>query len=312
MEFRNLYSFLRVAELGSFTKAAAELGYAQSTITTHIQQLEQEIGVPLFESVGRRQISLTAYGSQIIPYAHEILRLQEQVRTLNQTDPAKIHGTLRIGIVESIMYSTLLANLKRYCRRFPNVNVQIVSGVTVTLVEMLKSGEADLIFAMSEELLIPGCVCAGGMSTRAVFFAAPNHPLVNRTDLKLCDVLAEPMILTRENTLLRRSLEQVVQQRGMELRPIVETASNSLILSLVRQEMGVSFLPEYLIGSPFFAGKVSALSLSDFELPICIGLYYHKNKYLTPQMIGMIDLMRSYWSLSGGGEDAWEESEDGL
>ena len=108
MEFRNIYSFLRAAELGSFTKAAQELGYAQSTITTQIQQLESELGFPLFEHIGRR-IDLTVHGREVIRYANQILHIQEQILDLHHTAPADIHGTLRIGIVESIMHSTLLS-----------------------------------------------------------------------------------------------------------------------------------------------------------------------------------------------------------
>ena len=113
MEFRNLYSFLRTAELGSFTKAAQELGYAQSTITTQIQQLESELGFPLFEHIGRR-IDLTVHGREVITYANQILHIQEQILNLHHTNSADTHGTLRIGIVESIMNSTLLATIKTY------------------------------------------------------------------------------------------------------------------------------------------------------------------------------------------------------
>lgn len=84
MEFRNLYSFLRVVELGSFTKAAQELGYAQSTITTQIKQLEAEMGFSLFEHVGRR-VSLTVYGQQVIPYVNQILQIQEQISSISLT-----------------------------------------------------------------------------------------------------------------------------------------------------------------------------------------------------------------------------------
>lgn len=311
MEFRNLYSFLRVSELGSFTKAAAELGYAQSTITAHIQQLEQEVGLPLFEHVGRRQITLTAYGHQLLPYVHQLLQLEKQIQTLNQTDSTKVYGTLRIGIVESIMHSSLLANLKTYNKRFPNVNVQVKSGVTAALLEMLKSGEVDIIMAMSEQPAVAGCICAGVIKTRAVFFSAQSNHLVGRENLTIQDILKEPLILTMENTLLRRSLDQFAQMRGLAVKPIIETASNSLILSLVRQEMGVSFLPEYLIKSPFFAGKVSALSVSDYELPFYIGLFYHKNKYLTPQIVGFIELIKSYWERDGV-LDVKEGQDDGL
>ena len=101
MEFRNLQSFLWVAELGSFTSAANELGYAQSTVTTHIQQLETELGVSLFEHVGRK-VFLTIYGKQLIPYVHQILQIQEQITSMHQTDSSQVKGMLRIGLPAGI------------------------------------------------------------------------------------------------------------------------------------------------------------------------------------------------------------------
>ena len=99
MEFRNLYSFLKVHDLGSFSKAAEDLGYAQSTVTLHIQQLEDELGVPLFDRIGRKN-SLTPYGTQLLDYARKILQLQEQVKFISRADRTKIGGTLRLGMVE--------------------------------------------------------------------------------------------------------------------------------------------------------------------------------------------------------------------
>lgn len=294
MEFRNLYSFLRVAELGSFTKAAEELGYAQSSITTHIQQLELEIGTPLFEHVGRR-VSLTAFGGQMLPYVNQILHLQEQILSLNQTDSTKVCGTLRIGIVESIMHTSLVSNMHEYRRRFPNVSIQVSPAVSAPLVEMLRNGEVDLIFTLSDKQTLPGCIYAGGFPTKAVFLAASDHPLVGRSDLTLSDVLQQPLILTRSNTFLQQFLEHEANKRGIDVQPIVETASNSFILSLIRQRIGISFLPEYLVRSPFFAGKVAELPVSDFELPFYVNMFYHKNKFVTPQMTGLIELMQEYW-----------------
>lgn len=298
MELRNLYSFLRVAELGNFTKAAESLGYAQSSVTTHIQQLEQELGAPLFEHVGRR-IALTAFGKQLLPYANQMFCLQEEMLSLHQMDSTKVRGTLRIGIVESIMYSSLAANIKRYHQRYPNVNVQINPAVTAPLIEMLRGGEVDLIFTLSDRQTLPGCVHAGGFTTRAVFFAAPEHPLSGQEYLTLDQVLREPLILTRDNTFLRQSLEHEATLRGLELHPIVETASNSFILTLVRQNMGISYLPENLVTSPFFENKVKILPVQDFCLSFYVNCFYHKNKYLTPQMLGMIELMQEYWKKSG-------------
>lgn len=77
MELRNLYTFIRASELESFTKVADELGYAQSTITMQIKQLEEEIGKPLFDRIGKK-VALTSVGQDILPYVNEILQYEKK------------------------------------------------------------------------------------------------------------------------------------------------------------------------------------------------------------------------------------------
>lgn len=218
MEFRNLYSFLRVVELGSFTKAAQELGYAQSTITTQIKQLEAEMGFSLFEHVGRR-VSLTVYGQQVIPYVNQILQIQEQISSISLTAPSEIHGTLKIGIVESIMNSLLLTNIKKYRERFPNVIIQIYPAVTRPLFEMLRRNEVDLIFAMGDQISMSDCVCACSHAESSVFISAPEHPITQMKQVTLAKVLEEPMILTGEITFLRQELTKKGPKPGYRAMP---------------------------------------------------------------------------------------------
>lgn len=310
MEFRNLYSFLRVAELGSFTKAAAELGYAQSTITAHIQQLEQELERPLFEHIGRRVI-LTAYGNQLVPYVNQILCLQEEIQSLNQTDSTQVYGSICIGIVESIMYSILLENIEEYRARYPHVDMKIERAFSAPLYERLRSGALDLIFTLGDQKELPGFIHAGGYATRAVFFAAPDHPLAGRKDLTLSDVLSQPLALTGSETFIRRALDQAAFERGLEVRPFVETHSNGFIFSLVRRKMGVSFLPEYRIQKAMLEHEVTILPVPDFGLSFYVNIYYRKNKFVTPQMAGLIQLVQEYWnrvSAENDGESTEEET----
>ena len=295
MEFRNLYSFLRVVELGSFTKAAQELGYAQSTITTQIKQLEAEMGFSLFEHVGRR-VSLTVYGQQVIPYVNQILQIQEQISSISLTAPSEIHGTLKIGIVESIMNSLLLTNIKKYRERFPNVIIQIYPAVTRPLFEMLRRNEVDLIFAMGDQISMSDCVCACSHAESSVFISAPEHPITQMKQVTLAKVLEAPLILTGEITFLRQELTKKDRSLGIELCPVIQTESSSIIINLVRQNLGISFLPEHLVRSAFLSGKVAVLPITDYELPFHVHICYHKNKYLTPQMAGLIQLTQEYWS----------------
>lgn len=305
MEFRNLQSFIRVAELGSFTSAANELGYAQSTVTTHIQQLETELGFSLFEHVGRK-VFLTIYGKQLIPYIHQILQIQEQIASIHQTDSSQVKGTLRIGIVESIMNSLLLSNIKTYRTRFPNVCIQIYPAVTASLFEKLRHNEVDMVFTMGDQVDVPGCICACRHEERAVFVSSPEHPMARRKQLTLSEVLTQPLILTGEITFLRRELAKAAYRCSQELRPVIQTESSSIILRLVQQDLGISFLPEHLVRSVLSEKEIAILPVTDYNLPFSVHIFYHKNKFLTPQMTGLIQVIQEYWDVIDRSRDAMQ------
>ena len=101
MEYRNLVTFLRVAELQNFTKAANQLGYAQSTVTFHIQSLEEELGVTLFDRIGKK-VTLTSAGEYLVTYANEMMKILTEIRQLNDSVDV-MSGKLRVGVVESVL-----------------------------------------------------------------------------------------------------------------------------------------------------------------------------------------------------------------
>lgn len=294
MEFRNLYSFLRIAELGSFTKAAAELGYAQSTITTQIQQLEMELGFPLFDRLGKQNL-LTHWGRQLLPYANQILQIQTQIKNLGETDASKLHGTIRIGIVESIMSSLLLSTIKQYRQRYPNIDIQIRLAVTAPLFEMLRHNEVDIIFTMGEIMEFQDCVRACSHPENAVFVAAPEHVLSQQRSIPPETILNYPIILTGHNTYLQRELNKLAFRCHKEIISDIQTESSKIIVDLVRQNLGISFLPEYLIRSAYMKNKLQILPVEGFSLQFYTHIFYHKNKWVTPQMAGLIQLIQEYW-----------------
>ena len=112
MEIRNLKTFAKIAELGSFTKAAQELGYAQSTLTFQIQAIEAFYERPLFEKVGRH-IQLTAFGKQLLEQVNAILSDYDSLEQLAEVEAAP-QGTLRIGAPDSLMMYRLYPIIKAY------------------------------------------------------------------------------------------------------------------------------------------------------------------------------------------------------
>lgn len=123
MDFKQLNAFLMISRLQSFTKAADNLGYAQSSITTQIKLLESELGVKLFERIGKN-ITLTHEGKKLLPYAKQILKLSSDVKNavLNTDVPS---GTLTIGAAESLCVLRLPEILKEYKKLYPKVEISL-------------------------------------------------------------------------------------------------------------------------------------------------------------------------------------------
>ncbi len=294
MELRNLKSFIRITQLGSFAKAARELGYATSTITAQIQQLEQEIGAPLFERVGKRNV-LTPTGLELVPYANQVLQLTQQMEYLGNPQRQEIHGTLRIGIVESILHSLLLAVLKEYRIRYPRVSISIVTAVSANLYQMLARGEIDLAFTMGQVLQVKDCVLACHHPEETVFVASPDHPLAKRRSAALRDVLDQEILSIGDNTFLQQEVYKMAAACGKDVRSHIQTESSLVLLDLAKQNAGIAFLPEYLVRRAVQEGTLCILPVRDFHLPFHTALFHHKNKWVTPQMQGMTRLVQEYW-----------------
>lgn len=294
MELRNLYSFLRVTELGSFTKAAAELNYAQSTVTMQIKQLEDELGVPLFERIGKKNM-LTAYGQQLVEYANQMLYLENQIFSIGKEGSEKGNASLRIGVVESIMCSLISDSIWKFNSKFPDVKIQIRLAVTETLFDLLRHNEVDIILTIGDTLGAPDLVHAGNHKEEAVFISSESHHLALQSNVSLQDVFSQPFILTGDNTFIQHELYKRANEIGATVRGVIQTESSRLILEFVRQNLGLSLLPKYMICSGDLGNGIKSLEVKDFYLPFYVNIYYHRNKWLTPQAKGFIDLIGEHW-----------------
>ena len=150
MEFKNIKTFLKVAELRNFSKAAEKLGYSQSAVTIQIQQLERELGVQLFERIGKGA-ALTEEGQSFVFYANEILgaaeKAKESIRKGREgTELRDISGQLRIGSVESVATALLPGLLMRYHKLCPGVEILVHTAGRDELLERIRSNRLDLFF----------------------------------------------------------------------------------------------------------------------------------------------------------------------
>ena len=294
MELRTIDTFLKVAAIQNFSKAADQLGYSQSAVTVQIQKLEKELDVQLFERIGKR-VYLTEKGREFIPYANEIRNASNAALAFSRHDTS-IRGTLRIGGVESVCTALLPRLLLEFYRRCPQVEVVIRSGTTDEMIALAESNELDLVLTLDEIICRPDLVCSASREEEIIFVTrADNAPEPELPLEKLCE---KPFILTETGAAYRYELERMLAKRNLQIRPILEIGNTETIINLLKRGVGVSFLPRFTVEEDLKDGTLRQLHTDLPGVSMLHQLLCHKNKWISPQMQIFTDLLRRDFGLS--------------
>ena len=290
MEIRTAATFLRVAELQSFSKAAEQLGYSQAAVTVQIRQLEQELGTQLFERIGKR-IKLTEHGMQFIPYAMELLKAEQNAKTFIH-DNSRPAGRLRIGTAESLFISVLSPVIPKFQKECPFVETSIHTGLISELFDMVRQNDVDLLFFLHKKISFPEWIRVFERPEPIVFVSSPSHPFVGKRRIPLKDIPAEPFALTEKGISYRYDLEQILAAQNLEIHPFLETGNTDIIVKMLLQGSSLSFLPLYVVRDYIASGELAIIDVDCPEVRMWSQLVYHKNKWVTPQMEIFIHLLK--------------------
>lgn len=161
---------------------------------------------------------------------------------------------------------------------------------------MLRQNEVDVVFTMGHLTDVKDCVRIASHPERAVFIASKSNPLAAKESLILKEVLSEPIIEIGADTFLQKQLYKRVASEDITIKSYIQTESSKIILDLVDLGLGVAFLPEYLMCTESVGKRdVQILPVGDFSCPFYTHIFYHKNKWISPQMDGLIRLVEDYW-----------------
>ena len=290
MELRNINTFVRVAELLNFSKAAAELGYSQSTATIQIKQLEDELGKQLFERIGKH-IRLTETGANFLPKAIEILKAVREARKVVLSE-GEVTGKLRIGTVDSLLSSFLPQVIVDFRKRCPKVEVSTYTSRVKELFDMLRRNEIDILYFLDVKTDFPEWIKVMERPEKTVFVTTADNPLSREKNISIERLIQEPFLLTEKGGSYRYIMEQMLASHRMEINPFLETSNTDLILRMLLKDGGVSFLPKYVIEDYIENGSLVILDVQCPEITVWSQLIYHKNKLLTPQMEEFIEVLK--------------------
>ena len=146
MELRNLITFIHVAELGSFTKAAEQLGYSQSTVSFQIKQLEDELDCLLFERINHT-ITLTEKGRELVSYAHKVRALTDDFKE-SLGGEKDVKGLIHIVSPDSVCEEMINSHYVDFHNKYPSISVRFSTGDSALMLSMLDHNEADVIITL--------------------------------------------------------------------------------------------------------------------------------------------------------------------
>lgn len=282
MDLKNLTTFTHVAQLGSFTKAGQLLGCSQSTISFQIRQLEEELGLPLFERINRTVV-LTDKGREVLTYARQIEKMTTELK-------ANLHsGTtrtvrVRVAMADSLCGSLLEDNFQEFLDSNPGTSLKIVSGGTEEMFRLLDHNEVDAILTMESHFYNTEYVIVKEERVENHFVVSSSSPLAQRDKLPLEELVKQPFILTEKGMSYRRFLDEQLAQRSLEIVPVLEVGNPHLICDIVTQGVGVSFLPDFVTEEGVKNGSLVYLDIPEIQVTIWKQLLYHRDKWISPQI----------------------------
>lgn len=300
MDIQLLREFIVLVETKNYWEASSRLFIGQSTLSKHIKQMEQELGVPLFNRTSRK-VELTRYGKLLIPYAEQITSTQmacmEALRDAREAE----QGLLVLGALPAIAQYAVTDLLLEYRARYPGKTVKVLEEDTAPLKEALRARRCELAL-VRESVAAPtddaDLVKVPYLRDHLVALLPPGHPLGECASVTLRQLEQEDFITLKSNTALYDIMMAACKQAGIVPHVVFSCHNRDAILDLVTQGLGVAILSDRHVQRPRF-GKYpnhTEFSIVPIEprVETQIFLCYRKNAQLSAGARGFLDCMQDF------------------
>ncbi len=246
-DIRHIRAFLALARTGSFTRAAMELHVSQPTLTVQIQQLEQAVGVKLFDR-NKRHVALTPAGLDLQVPLERVLLDVEAVAASRDELLEHRRGLVALATLPSMVASLVPRAIKRLSVAYPGITVRVHDGVAAEVAAMVKSGKVDFGLSsqttgdreLTSQVLLVDRMCA---------VVAPTHPLAEKKSISVRELARHPLVVMGKESSSRQIADLAFDREG--LVPIIayETTYASSVAGMATAGLGVGILPESIAGT---------------------------------------------------------------
>lgn len=283
LDLHKLNIFATVARTGSFTAAAEQLLFSQPAVSQHIQELEAGLGTRLFVR-GRRGVTLTPAGAQLLTYAEAISRLVAEAENA-VTDVANLAaGQLTVGATPGVSVYLLPDPIQEFHRRYPNLSVTVRTGTTPEILADLASGRLDLglIEGEVEEDADAAIAVQPLQVVDQLVVVGPRHPWWGRTVVQMAELDGQTFVMRQRSSQTRIWLDGLLQAQQIHPRIGAEFDNVESIKRAVMNSTSITILPEYAVHSEVALGQLWRLTLDDQPLQRVLKLVWSSTRHLSP------------------------------
>ncbi|HLE43951.1 MAG TPA: selenium metabolism-associated LysR family transcriptional regulator, partial [Methylomirabilota bacterium] len=292
MDLRQLEVFARVVETRSFSRAAEALRLTQSTISEHVRLLEEEVGVRLFDRLGRETVPTRA-GELLYGYAQRLLALRAEAQQALQQFLGQISGGLTVGASTIPGEYVLPPLIGAFREKFPQVSIALHIGDSREIADSVVEGrvELGLIGARPEQRTLQAVEL---MPDELVVVVPPGHAWFGRKLVTLDELKPEPLIVREPGSGSRQALETALDEAGPGLgglRVIAEMGSTSAIKQAVKAGVGLSIMSKRAVEEECRHGLLWCLTIKDLRFTRHFYVVTHTGRSRSPLCQAFLDFL---------------------
>jgi DNA-binding transcriptional LysR family regulator len=293
VDLRRLEIFAKVAELGSFSRAAEALFLTQPTVSEHIRSLEEELGVQLLDRLGRGAAPTRA-GQLLLGYARRLLALGREARQAMDCFQGRLLGELVVGGSTIPGEYVLPGLVGRFKRKYPEIAVCLLIGSSQQVSEWLEDNRVEVGVIGAR----PGgrVVSSPLMDDELVVAMSADHPWAGRPTVNLEELRAEPMIVRERGSGSRAAFERALSAAGLDLaafRVVGEMGSTQAVKQGVRAGVGVSLVSRRAVDDECRVGLMASARLDGLDVSREFYLITPRDRSRSPLAQAFLEFLES-------------------
>lgn len=290
MELRQLKTFVTVARLLSFNRAAETLNYAQSTVSSQIKLLEEELGLPLFDRLGKR-ILLTEAGHMLLQYSQKMLTLEKETlaKVSGLEEP---HGSISIRMPQSIGTYYLPSILSKFQNSFPRVGFDISTCAYEVLLNELRTGIIDVAFLLADSVPFSELKTELLGVEPLVVVSSSNHPITKQDNFHIRNLADQTIFLPKHDCSYKMIFEQILTEEQVAPVTFIELNSLEAIKQCILKGLGVAMIPLMAVNKEIEQKEMTILPWPEEKLETAILMIWHKEKWLSPTLQAFMNTVK--------------------